>query len=148
MSTSLLYHGFRVRDYRYLATKYEGGGIIFVIERKPDTYCCSACGSTSVWREAVVVRPFRAVPLGRERVTLEARIPRLACQDCGAVRQAAIGFAEPVQMDGLRLQINEILIAVGPRNDEQPGWPPRNTHPARAARSTHPPLRPEPRGES
>lgn len=95
MSTSLLYHGFRVRDYRYLATKYEGGGIIFVIERKPDTYCCSACGSTNVWREGVVVRPFRTVLLGRKRVTLEARIPRLACQDCGAVRQAAIGFAEP-----------------------------------------------------
>jgi transposase len=35
------------------------------------------------------------VPIGNKRVELEARIPRLACQDCGAVRQAAIGFAEP-----------------------------------------------------
>jgi transposase len=43
----------------------------------------------------VVVRPFRTVPLGSKRVELEARIPRLACQDCGLVRQAAVGFAEP-----------------------------------------------------
>ena len=95
MSTSLLYHGFGVRGYRYVATKYEQGSIIFVIERKPDTYCCSECGSTHVWREGIVIRRFRAVPLGRKRVTLEARIPRLACQDCGVVRQAAIGFSEP-----------------------------------------------------
>jgi len=95
MSTSLLHHGFGVRGYRYVATKYEQGSIIFVIERKPDTYCCSECGSTHVWREGIVIRRFRAVPLGRKRVTLEARIPRLACQDCGVVRQAAIGFSEP-----------------------------------------------------
>jgi transposase len=43
----------------------------------------------------VVVRRFRTVPIGNRRVELEARIPRLACHDCGVVRQAAIGFAEP-----------------------------------------------------
>jgi transposase len=48
-----------------------------------------------VWREGGVVRRFRAVPIGNKRVELKASIPRLACQDCGAVRQAAIGFAEP-----------------------------------------------------
>jgi len=41
------------------------------------------------------VRRFRTVPLGRKRVELVASIPRLACQACGAVRQAAIGFADP-----------------------------------------------------
>jgi transposase len=35
------------------------------------------------------------VPIGNKRVDLEAKIPRLACQNCGAVRQAVIGFAEP-----------------------------------------------------
>jgi len=43
----------------------------------------------------VVVRRFHTLPIGSKRVELEAGIPRLACQDCGAVRQAAIGFAEP-----------------------------------------------------
>ena len=35
------------------------------------------------------------MPIGAKQVALEARIPRLACQDCGLVRQAAVGFAEP-----------------------------------------------------
>jgi len=95
MSTSLLYHGFGVREYRYVRTRYVPGGMVFVIERKPETYRCAACGSQNVWRHGVVVRPFRTVPLGSKRVVLEARIPRLACQDCGRVRQAAIGFAQP-----------------------------------------------------
>jgi len=95
MSTSLLYHGFGVRDYRYVSTRYEAGGVVFVIERKPETCRCAACGSQKVWRHGVVVRRFRAVPLGSKRVELEAGIPRLACQDCGVVRQAAVGFAEP-----------------------------------------------------
>ena len=95
MSTSLLYHGFGVRDYRYVSTRYGAGGVVFAIERKPETCRCAACGSQSVWRYGVVVRRFRTVPLGSKRVELEARIPRLACQDCGLVRQAAVGFAEP-----------------------------------------------------
>jgi transposase len=95
MSTSLLYHGFGVRDYRYVSTRYVAGGVVFVIERKPETCCCAACGSQNVWRHGVVVRGFRTVPLGSKRVELEARIPRLACQDCGLIRQAAVGFAEP-----------------------------------------------------
>ena len=95
MSTSLLYHGFGVRGYRYVSTKYVGGGVVFVIERKPETYCCIGCGSQNVWRHGLVVRRFRTVPMGTKQVELEARIPRLACQDCGLVRQAAVGFAEP-----------------------------------------------------
>ena len=95
MSTSLLYHGFGVRDYRYVRTQYVAGGVVFTIERKEATYRCTTCGSQNVWREGTVVRRFRTVPIGNKRVELEARIPRLACQDCGTVRQAAIGFAEP-----------------------------------------------------
>jgi len=45
MSTSLLYHGFGVRDYRYVGTKYVRGGMIFTIERKMETCRCTACGS-------------------------------------------------------------------------------------------------------
>lgn len=94
MSTSLLYHGFGVRDYRYAGMKYQEGGVVFTIERKKETCRCAVCGSENVWREGVIVRRFRTVPIGGKGVQLEARIPRLACQDCGAVRQAAIGFAD------------------------------------------------------
>jgi transposase len=94
MSTSLLYHGFGVRDYRHVKTKYVAGGMILTIERRPETCRCSACGSANVRRQGAVVRRFRTVPIGSRRVELEARIPRLKCRDCGVVRQAAVGLAE------------------------------------------------------
>lgn len=95
MSTSLLYHAFRVRDYRLVRTKYIAGGVVFTIECKPKSYQCVACGSPNVGRQGQVTRTFRTLPIGSQSVELEARIPRLACRDCGAVRQAAIAFAEP-----------------------------------------------------
>lgn len=95
MSTSLLYHAFGVRDYRYVKTEYVAGGVIVTIERKPGTCRCAACGSENVWRQGSVTRPFRTLPIGRRSVTLQAEIPRLWCHDCGKTRQAAIGFAAP-----------------------------------------------------
>jgi len=62
MSTSLLYHGFGVRDYRHLKTSYKARGIVFTIERRENTYRCAACDSDNVWRQGVVVRRLRALP--------------------------------------------------------------------------------------
>ena len=95
MSTSLLYHAFGVRDYRYRKIEYFEGGVIFSMERKSESCRCAACGSENVWRQGSVTRPFRTLPIGRRPVTLMAKIPRLLCHECGTIRQAAIGFAEP-----------------------------------------------------
>ena len=95
MSTSLLYHAFGVRGYRYVKTEYVEGGVVFTIWAKTDTCRCAVCGSENVWRQGSVMRSFRALPIGRRRVTLRAEIPRLLCHDCGRTRQAVIGFAEP-----------------------------------------------------
>ena len=35
MSTSLLYHGFGIRGYRYVRTEYVEGGIVFTIAQDP-----------------------------------------------------------------------------------------------------------------
>ncbi len=95
MSTSLLYHGFGVRGYRYVRTTYFPGKVVFTIERREEDYRCVACGSENVWRQGLVVRRIRTLPIGGKQVELQTRIPRLACQDCGKVRQAAVGFAQP-----------------------------------------------------
>jgi transposase len=95
MSTSLLYHAFGVRGYRYVRTEYVEGDVIFTIERKTGTCRCAACGSQNVWRQGSVTRPFRAPSIGRKSVILRAEIPRLLCHDCGKIRQATIGFADP-----------------------------------------------------
>ena len=46
MSTSLLYHAFGIRGYKYSRTDYQGGHTIFTIHQDPKTCRCSACGST------------------------------------------------------------------------------------------------------
>jgi hypothetical protein len=45
MSTSLLYHAFGIRGYRYLRTEYTGGMVLFHIEPSDKMVCCSECGS-------------------------------------------------------------------------------------------------------
>ncbi len=53
MSTSLLYQGFGVRDYRHMGTKYVRGGVVFTRERKMETCRCTACGSENVWQRDI-----------------------------------------------------------------------------------------------
>jgi transposase-like protein len=50
MSTSILYHGFGIRGYKYQRTKYEEGKITFVIEKEVERLKCPDCGSGDVIR--------------------------------------------------------------------------------------------------
>ena len=95
MSTSLLYHGFGIRGYRYVRTEYVDGEVVFRIEQDLSTCRCSACGSAHVAPRGQVERPFRSLPIGGKPVTVRLAIPRVACQDCGVIRQTPIAFADP-----------------------------------------------------
>jgi len=95
MSTSLLYHAFGVRGYRYVRTEYLEGEVAFTIEQPRESYRCSACGSQEVIRHGDVPRPFRTLPIGCKPVWIVLPIPRLGCKDCGIVRQAEVAFADP-----------------------------------------------------
>jgi transposase len=95
MSTSLLYHAFGVRGYQYVGTCYVEGRIRFTIRQPRKAWRCSACGSRSVRPRGAVERQFHALPIGGRPVTIDFAIPRVACADCGAIRQLALGFADP-----------------------------------------------------
>ena len=95
MSTSLLYHGFGIRGYRHVRTRYEEGAVVFVIEQPREDYRCSHCGSDKVHSRGTTSRRFRCVPLGRRPAFLEYAVPRLRCWSCHSVRQPELGFAEP-----------------------------------------------------
>jgi transposase len=95
MSTSLLYHGFDVRGYRYVRTEYVEGGVVFTIVQDPKTCRCPACGGRNTILKGGVVRRFRTLPIGSKKVTLVFRVPRIKCCDCNAVRQTPIAFADP-----------------------------------------------------
>src|SRR5262245_12681275 len=94
MSTSVLYHAFGLRGYRYVRTSYLEGFTVFRIEPDPKNLRCAACGSREVVRRGSVPRTFRTVPIGGKGVLIELEVPRLGCA-CGAVRQAELGFADP-----------------------------------------------------
>jgi len=95
MSTSLLYHAFGVRGYRYVRTEYREGGIVFVLDQDPSAWQCAACGSRDVQPKGRVWREFRTVPIGAKPVTLAFPVPRVRCPTCGAIRQVRVAFADP-----------------------------------------------------
>ena len=95
MSTSLLYHAFGVRGYRYVKTAYVEGEVVFTIEQPRESYRCAACGSDRVIGRGQNCRQFRTVPIGSKPVCLTLAVPRVECHECGAVRQVKIGFADP-----------------------------------------------------
>ena len=95
MSTSLLYHAFGVRGYRYAKTEYVGGEVIFTIEQPRESYRCPVCGSDQVIGRGQSCRRFRTVSIGSKPVYLMLSVPRVECRDCGAVRQVKLGFADP-----------------------------------------------------
>jgi transposase len=94
MSTSLLYHAFGIKGYRYVRTAYALGQTIFTLGQEPDTRRCSACGSADVVSRGHVERRFRCLPIGLRPTSLVLPIPRVECRACGVVRQVDIRFAD------------------------------------------------------
>lgn len=95
MSTSLLYHAFGIRGYRYTRTDYLQGEIVFTIEQRRPTLQCPLCGSRDVTAHGHVPRLFRGVPIGSKGTRVLLPIPRVECRACGVTRQVAVPFADP-----------------------------------------------------
>lgn len=94
MSTSLLYHGFGIRNYEYVRTEFQEGRVIFGIRQDRKDYRCSVCGSHRVVGRGLVERRFRSLPIGKHPVEVVLDVPRVGCQDCGCVRQVKVEFAD------------------------------------------------------
>ena len=69
MSTSLLYHAFCIRGYKYRRTKYDNGQVIFTISQESETYRCSSCGSAEIVSRGQVARRLWSLPIGTGRHT-------------------------------------------------------------------------------
>jgi transposase len=95
MSTSLLYHAFGIRGYDYVRTKYHDGQGTFTIRQEPETYRCSACGSSQVISRGQAERHFRCLPVGSRATSVVLPTPRVECPACGVVRQVKILFGDP-----------------------------------------------------
>lgn len=94
MSTSLLYHGFGIRGYRYVRTSYEGGRVVFTVGQEREDLRCAACGSGRVVRRGFQSRWFRGLPIGARPVQIVLDVARVGCADCGEIRQVRVDFAD------------------------------------------------------
>ncbi len=95
MSTSLLYHGFGLVGYRYVAQEFKEGRVTFRIEQAREQLRCPHCGNDHVWRQGAIERTFRSLPIGSKPVQVRFSVPRVLCFNCGVVRQVKLGFADP-----------------------------------------------------
>lgn len=95
VSTSILYHGWGLEDYRYLTTKYIGGALWFHVEKQLGRRRCSSCGSADVVHAGQRERTWKTVPIGRRPVYIVAHLHRLSCATCGRVLLEPLLIAEP-----------------------------------------------------
>lgn len=95
MSTSLLYHGFGIKGYNYVNTRYQGGAVTFTVEPKPFSLRCPECRSDKVIRRGTIPRLFRTLPIGGKAVWISLAVQRVQCLVCGVLKQARIEFAGP-----------------------------------------------------
>lgn len=101
MFTSLLYHGFGIREYKYKNTnKYEGGSVSFRIEQERDSLRCACCGSKNIKLKGKVMCRFKSTPIGRKDIQK---------------RNLNRRFARPKLRKLKRIAIDEISIGEGHR---------------------------------
>ena len=95
MSTSILYHGFGIREYNYLKTEYLEGKVFFHVEKKKEKQWCVDCGSKEVIKKGRHERVIRTLPIGSRQVFIATHLNRLLCRECGSLKLEPILFAFP-----------------------------------------------------
>ena len=94
MSTSLLYHAFGIREYKYVRTEYNEGHTIFTIKKDRFSLRCPCCHGKNLIKHGSSLRWFHALPVGGRATYIKAYIPKVECKDCHTNRQIKIGFAD------------------------------------------------------
>jgi zinc-finger of transposase IS204/IS1001/IS1096/IS1165 len=70
---SLLYHGFGIKGYRYLRTRYEKGEIVFELEPENEP---EVPAGQKLRRHGYRWRTVRSVSIGLKPVVLKVKVPR------------------------------------------------------------------------
>jgi len=94
MSTSLLYHAFCIRGYKFVRAFFNYGRIVFRVRQERHHLRCPVCRSRRINLKGSINRTFRSAPIVFKPVFIEFAIPRIECLDCGAIRQVKLGFAD------------------------------------------------------
>lgn len=84
MPQAVLYHGFGIRGYHHLRTRYKEGAIYFHLVRSANR--CSHCHSFRVIQKGFKIRTLRTLPVGWRRVYVVIHMRRFSCEDCHRIR--------------------------------------------------------------
>jgi len=93
MSTSMMYHAFGARSYRYSKTEYRGGALYFHLVKKQHE--CASCRHQAVGLDQSRTCTLRTVPIGGKPVFLVVTLYTLICMNCGARLQERRDVADP-----------------------------------------------------
>jgi len=94
MSTSLLYHGFGIRGYYYVNSRYQNGQILFRIKHDDWNLKCPDCKSRDFIKRGTVTRQFKTLPIGKKEVLIELPVQRIECLSCRKVKQVKLDFTK------------------------------------------------------
>lgn len=76
MSTSLLYHGWGIKGYRYVRSHYNGGRVVFSMRPRSRSLTCPVCRGRDILHHGCTYRMWREVPIGPRPVFIQMGIPR------------------------------------------------------------------------
>lgn len=94
MSTSILYHGFGIRGYRYVRTEFQQGTVVFTVEKDRSKLRCPLCQGRNVIKRGTLPRFFHSLSIGRKKTYIRLNVPRVFCCLCKTIRQITLGFAD------------------------------------------------------
>lgn len=93
MSTGILYHALDLQGYEIVQETISGGEIVLHIEPLEETLRCPVCGSHDVIRRGRYERTLRGLSFGPIPLHLVVEVPRVECEDCGALRRVTVALA-------------------------------------------------------
>jgi len=94
MSTSLLYHGFGLKDHHYLRSEYVTGQIIFTVQQDRWSLRCPVCNARDLILRGSHDRQWRSLPIGSKPTVVKMAVQRVQCGRCAITRRVEVPFAE------------------------------------------------------
>jgi transposase len=96
---SLLYHGFGIKGYRYLRTRYEKGEIIFELEPEKEP---EVPAGQKLRRHGYRWRTVRSVSIGLKPVVLKVKVPRWLNTTTGEEFEQSPPLSKPTRKSRVR----------------------------------------------
>ena len=93
MSTGILYHALELQGYEIVQETMRGEEIVLHIEPLEEALRCPVCGSHDVIRRGCYARTLRGLSFGSMPLHLVVEVPRVECEDCGALRRVTVSLA-------------------------------------------------------